>query len=164
MFEPTPYLKSFKFDESERKIQFLGDEKEYIQLLLKTVIPRFEYSFKVKITSCCKKSSIFIGVASKAHQKNARSSHKSGNALALYGGGRIWFGPQNEFAYLEVSTRLAEGDEVITTVSRKDGKIEWTVNDKLAGYLEKEVLRDEKYEWVPYFEFKRNGNEIQWLN
>ena len=164
LFEPTEYIKYFKFDEDERKISFFGDEKDYIQLLCKTIIPKFEpYSFKVKITNC-KKSSIFIGVASKQKQKNARFSHKSGYAFCLYGGGRIWFGSQFDLNFLDISTRLSEGDEIVTVVNRSNGKIEWIVNGKIAGRLDRDILQEAKYEWVPYFEFKRSGDEIQWLN
>ena len=154
LFEETPYTKNFVFDEDERTIKFCGNEgndKDYIQVLCKTVIPKFEkYSFGVKIVNS-KKTSIFISVVSKASQKNARSSFKSGNAMAFYGGGRIWYGSQSDFKFLDVSTKLSEGDKVVTCVSRSEGNIQWLVNEKLAGRLEMESLREEKLEWVPYF-------------
>lgn len=90
----TSFAHMFTFNESERSITYQGEDNELTQLLCRAIIPKNElYIYKVKILKS-KKSTIFIGVVSKALRKDSRTSFKSGNAIAYYGGGRIWFGPQ----------------------------------------------------------------------
>ena len=108
--------------------------------MCKTKIPRNElYVFKIKVLKA-KKSSIFIGVVSKALRKEERNSYKSGNAITYYGAGRIWFGPQLEMKFVETKNDFAEGDEVIVIVDRNRGKIEWKINEKEGGTVENQML------------------------
>ena len=76
-------------------------------------------------------------------QKNEAFSYCSGNALSLYGGGRVWYGSLIEGMWTQTKLRFKKGDKVMVSVNRRDGKILWKVNDQFQYILYSEILLEE---------------------
>lgn len=100
------------------------------------------------------KKSIFIGVVNPQKQKERRSSFSSGNALAMYGGGRVWYGEVMEGKCEKIKFTFQEGDRVSMLVERSKGRIEWKVNNQASFKKYSEILSNSQEVIAPYIELK----------